>query len=42
VKDDAMTTDYTEASTSHFAQVAVDGTSYRIHYNDIGAGLRRW
>lgn len=31
---------YTEESTSRFAQVELDGTSFRIHYNEIGEGDR--
>jgi hypothetical protein len=39
--DPAMTTPaYTEASTTRFANVSVDGTAYRIHYNEIGSGER--
>lgn len=29
---------YTEASTSRFADVVVDGAPFRIHYNEIGSG----
>uniref|UniRef100_UPI0003664205 alpha/beta fold hydrolase n=4 Tax=Novosphingobium nitrogenifigens TaxID=378548 RepID=UPI0003664205 len=39
--DPAMTTPaYTEASTTRFANVSVDETAYRIHYNEIGSGER--
>ncbi|WP_018075793.1 alpha/beta fold hydrolase, partial [Novosphingobium nitrogenifigens] len=31
---------YTEASTTRFANVSVDETAYRIHYNEIGSGER--
>lgn len=31
---------YTEESTSRFAQVEIDGTPFRIHYNEIGEGDR--
>ena len=37
--DPAMTTPaYTETSTTRFANVSVDGSAYRIHYNEIGSG----
>ena len=29
---------YTEASTSRFIEVSVNGARYRLHYNDIGSG----
>ncbi len=31
---------YTEASTTRFADVTVDGAPFRIHYNEIGEGER--
>lgn len=33
-----MTTPYTEASTTRFADVRVNDTETRIHYNEIGSG----
>jgi len=29
---------YTEASTTRFAEAVIDGTPYRVHYNEIGTG----